>query len=127
MKLPFFKTKRNDSDISEMQSNNLRDEILKNFEKMLPLPNGKLAISYVLSCSNGRNGDNYAAKLAEEGDTVSYCSIKKNGYQISGISKEMEPNEQLIKDRVLEIAENGIRFNCILIKWNTATDDKMHK
>lgn len=123
MKLPFFKNKRKDSDISDMQSNNLRDEILKNFEKMIPLPQGKIAISYVFTCENGRKGDHYAAKLGEQGDTVSYCSTKKNGYQISGITKQIDPTEQLIKDRVLEMAENGIRFNCILTEWNIASDN----
>ncbi len=127
MKLPFFKTKRQDSLILEMQSDKLREEILKNFEKMLPLPHGQLSISYVFSCNNGRKGDIYAAKLGEEGDEVKYFHTKKNGYQISGITRKMELTDELIKHRVLEMAEKGIKFNCILTGWNIVFENEMHK
>lgn len=126
MKLPFFK-KRNDSNVLQTQSDNLREEILKDFEKMLPLPNGQLSISYVFSCNNGRHGDLYAAKLGEEGDDVSYCHTKKNGYQISGRTKKMELTHDLIKQRVLEIAEKGTKFNCVLTGWNIVSEDETHK
>lgn len=122
MKLPFFK-KTNVSDISENSSNNVHESILNRFETEIILPKGLVAINYAFTCENGRNGDRFASKLAEEGDDVNYFAIKKGKYEVSGKTVNMQPNGQLIKNRLLAMAEKGTKFNCVLSNWSLISED----
>jgi len=121
MKLPFFK-KKSTLNFSENNSDYVQETILKRFESGIVLPKESVAISYLFTCDSGRKGENFAAKLAEHGDTVYYCAIKKGIFQINGKTEKLEAKEALIKEHLLEMADKGSKFNCVLTEWSI-TDD----
>jgi len=115
MKFSFFKTKSNVSKFSE--TTNLEEKILSNLEQIVPFPSAHVTIHYVFTCTHGRNGVNFAAKLAEDGEEVKYSHAEDGSYNISGKSASFPPNKQQLKQHFLTLAEKGSKYNCVLTEW----------
>lgn len=120
MKLSFFSKRNTNTNRSETNLNNLKQEFLRKLETTLPLTSGMLEITYVFLCDHGRKGENYAAKLAESGDTVKYSKTSPKNYLIKGTTQAMMPDTVLIKEHLLALFENGLKYNCTLTEWSFA-------
>jgi len=115
MKFSFFKTKSNVPKFSE--TTKFEENILKYFEQIDPFPSSPVTIHYVFTCTHGRTGVNFAAKLAEEGDEGSYSHHGNEKYIITGRSGNIKPDKLLLKQYLLNLAEKGARNNCVLSEW----------
>lgn len=121
MKLLFFKKKSPIVDKTEIQINKLHEEVLKKLDLLLPLSSQPIAINYVFLCENGKDGEHFAMKLAEEDNAVNYCKNGTKRYVISVTTKSIAPKEQLIKKQLLNMIERGIVFKCILTDFSIDT------
>lgn len=117
MKFPFLNSKKADPNSDKNNTTN-RLKIIDKLQEQLPFTTSTVKIKYKLICIVGRDGDKFAAKLAETGDVVYYNSIGNKQYCISGITQEMIAVEEILKNKLLEIIENGEKFNCTLSEWS---------
>lgn len=118
MKLPFFKTNTNNPELSGRYKNNLRDEVSERLQHQLQESSCEIIINFMFTSDHGRNGDKFSAILAEAGYDVNYFMNTEKKYQITGKTHKLKFNKEEIKDWLLSIAEEGIKFNCILSEWN---------
>jgi len=118
MKLPFFKTNTNKSELSGKYKNNLRDQVSERLQDQLQTSSREIIINFIFTSDHGRNGDKFSAILAEDGCVVNYFMNTEKKYQITGTTHKLKLNKEEIKDWFLSTAEKGIKFNCILSEWN---------
>lgn len=79
MKLLFFKKNAIVSLQTEALKVNLDTQIAERLYDELKTTSGNIYLVYSFTSEHGRNGDKFAAKLAEQGNEVSYSvSNKKN-------------------------------------------------
>jgi len=118
MKLPFFKTNTNISELSGTSKKNLRDQVTERLQHQLQTSSCEIIINFIFTSDHGRNGDKFSAILAESGYDVNYFMGTEKKYQITGSTPKLKLNKEEIKEWLLSIAEEGIKFNCILSEWN---------
>lgn len=118
MKLPFFKTNTNNSELSGTYKNNLHDQVSERLQHLLQTSSCEIIINFIFTSDHGRKGDKFSAILAEDGCFVNYFMNTEKKYQITGRTHKLKLNKEEIKDWLLSIAEKGIKFNCTLSEWN---------
>jgi len=118
MKLPFFKKNAIVSLQTEAQKVNLDTQIAERLYDELKTTSGNIYLLYSFTSEHGRNGGKFAAKLAEQGDEVSYSVNNKKKYVIAGKSNALQPNQQEIKEYLLTKVDLGALYNCVLKEWN---------
>lgn len=118
MKLPFFKTNINTSELSGTYKNNLLTQLSERLKQQLQTSSCEIIINFIFTSDHGRNGDKFSAILAEVGYDVHYFMNTEKKYQITGSTRKLKLNKEEIKDWLLSIDEKGIKFNCILSEWN---------
>lgn len=125
MKLPFFKTQTNYK-LSGIEKTDLNIKIKNLFHRELPSPSG-LTITFTFTTTCGRNGDKFAAKLAESGDRINYYLNKDKKYEIAGSTQKLTSNEFEIRELLLAKIEMGVKYNCVLTEWDISTAHRMHR
>lgn len=100
---------------------NLQNEIEKKFQKELPFPSGMLRIHYSFTCSCKTDMEKFSGKLLEMNNEILYKALG-NGCQIIAKTQNLEPNEQMVKQQLLTIAEVGFKLNCIIEDWRIEGD-----
>jgi len=121
MKLPFFKTNTNKSELSGTYKKNLREQVSERLQHQLQTSSSETIINFIFTSDHGRNGDKFSAILAEDCCFVNYFMNTEKKYQITGRTHKLELNNEEIKDWLSSIAEKGIKFNCILTEWSIAS------
>lgn len=125
MKLPFFNTHTN-SKLSGTEKTDLDIKIKNLFHRELPSPSD-LTITFTFTTTCGRNGDKFAAKLAESGDRINYYLNKDKKYEIAGSTQKLTNNEFEIREVLLAKIEMGVKYNCVLTEWDISTAHRMHR
>lgn len=121
MKFPFFKAKKVLS--TNAENNETRQlEISAKLQAQLPSYKDTVKIKYRLLCKVGRKGGNFAAKLAETGDDVFYSAKGTHQYYVMGTTAKMSAKEELIKEKLLSLIENGEKYDCTLNEWSIEAD-----
>lgn len=118
MKLPFLKTNTTPSQPSGQEKNNLLNQVSNYLQNESNPISGLVTITYIFTTTHGRNGDKFAAKLAENGDAVHYFVNKDKKYQIAGTTKKLKCNENEISRILTDKIEMAIKYNCALTEWN---------
>jgi len=118
MKLPFFKTNTNISELSGTYNKNLYDQVSERIQNQLQTSSCEIIINFIFTSDHGRNGDKFSSILAEGGYDVNYFMNTEKKYQIKGSTRKLKLNKEEIKDWLLSIAEKGIKFKCILSEWS---------
>lgn len=116
MKLPFFITNTN-AKLSGIEKNDLNTQISNLLHPDLQAPLHLITITYTFTTIYGRNGDKFAAKLAESGDSINYYLNKDKKYQIAGRTEKLRHNEVEITEVLLAKIEMGVKYNCVLTEW----------
>ena len=115
MNFHLFKKKNTFKDVP---LSDLKNTFEEKFSQRLPVPASFIKINYTLVCSHGRNGENFAAKLAEEGNFVYYMKTPDKNYMIKGTTKLLNnANEDTVREILSKIVEDGMKYNCILTEW----------
>ena len=122
MRLPFFKKNNAISAPLVTQKKNLEMQITDRLQDELKATSGYVTLLYTFTTEHGRKGDKFAAKLAENGDRLSYFSNKDKKYLIVGKSEKLLPNEQEIKELLLAKVDMGVIYNCVLTEWSIVTE-----
>ena len=121
MKFPLFNKKDN---LKNVPVSDLQKTFEEKFLQRLPLPAATLKINYTMVCDHGRSGENFAAKLAEEGNSVSYVKTGDKKYIINVVTEpQRNATEDKVRELLTKIAENGMKYNCLLTNWDYILPD----
>jgi len=93
MKLPFFKTNTNTSELSGTYKSNLRDQVSERLQHQLQTSSFDITINFTFTSDNGRSGDKFSTVLAEDGYDVNYFMNTEKKYQITGITHKLQLNK----------------------------------
>lgn len=117
IKLPFLNTNTNVSKLSDTDLNKAVADLLQN---ELCTATEFITIVYTFTCTHGRTGDKFAAKLAEGGDNVNYFISKDRKYQITGKTEKVKCDKNAIVQLLTSKIEIAYKYNCNLVEWNIA-------
>ena len=118
MKFTFLKLKNVVQKPADTNDNAYNEQALASFEQHLPLPDGPIQIAYTFLCNNGRHGDYFATKLAEDGDNVAYYRTTPQQYEITGCTEVFKSQEAAVRNRLTALIEAGTAYSCMLNQWN---------
>lgn len=121
MKFSLF-TKKNA--LKDMPLSELKNTFEEKFSQRLPIPSSTIIINYTLVCNHGRSGENCAAKLAEDGGSVTYMKTGDKTYMIKVITEPLHnANEDTVRELLSKIDEKGMQYNCVLADWEYIVED----